>query len=341
MSSIRKILFAAGALVLLLVIVGVFLPSTGHVQRQASIDAPAATVYTLINDFRRVREWSPRFDVERDVRLDYEGPAAGVGATVRWSGGPHGSGSETIVESVPFERVETRVERAGESAARTTFRLTEDGERTRVDWTHETDFGIDLLARYRGLLLERLVARDYETALANLKTMAERLPRADFSDLQVERLTVEPQRIAWLRTRSMPSAAAMSEAMGEAYFDILSFIDHHGLREAGPPLAISRSFSGSQIVFDAAIPVSGGQPDIEAPEETGVRLGITYGGPVVRAVHRGSYGNLGETHEKVAAYLAAHGIDRNGDAWESYASDPARTPEADLLTYVYYPVRPR
>ena len=38
--------------------------------------------------------------------------------------------------------------------------------------------------------------------------------------------------------------------------------------------------------------------------------------------------------------LAAHGIERNGASWESYVSDPGDVPEKDLLTYVYYPIRP-
>jgi effector-binding domain-containing protein len=67
-------------------------------------------------------------------------------------------------------------------------------------------------------------------------------------------------------------------------------------------------------------------------------VGQSYGGPAIRVAHTGPYGSLARTHEKIAAYLAAYGIERNGDAWESYESDPARTPESDLLTYVYYPV---
>ena len=47
---------------------------------------------------------------------------------------------------------------------------------------------------------------------------------------------------------------------------------------------------------------------------------------------------LGATHRKIAAYLAALGIERAGDAWESYVSDPTKVPESELLTYVYYPI---
>jgi effector-binding domain-containing protein len=31
---------------------------------------------------------------------------------------------------------------------------------------------------------------------------------------------------------------------------------------------------------------------------------------------------------------------RNGPAWESYISDPGSVAEAELITEVYYPIRP-
>ena len=138
---------------------------------------------------------------------------------------------------------------------------------------------------------------------------------------------------------SRPEPAAISDAMGAAYFEILSFIDRHGLQDAGAPLSITRGFSGSQLAFDAAIPVRG-VSDATPRDGATVRLGLTHAGPVIRVKHVGSYRDLATTHRKIAAYLAAHGIERNGDAWESYVSDPGKVPEEKLLTYVYYPIRP-
>ena len=168
--------------------------------------------------------------------------------------------------------------------------------------------------------------------------MAESLPSADFSDIEIEHLVVEPVEIAYLATTSRPEPAAMSEAMGKAYFRILAFIDDHELQDAGAPLSITRTFSGSALVFDAAIPVRGVTEDTPR-NDAGVRLGATYGGAVIRVRHVGSYKNLGTTHRKIAAYLAALGIERNGDPWESYVSDPGNVPVEDLLTYVYYPIK--
>jgi len=70
-----------------------------------------------------------------------------------------------------------------------------------------------------------------------------------------------------------------------------------------------------------------------------VKNGQTYAGQVIRVRHLGSYRTLSTTHRKISAYLAALGIEMAGDAWESYVSDPAKVPEAELLTYVYYPIR--
>ena len=99
-----------------------------------------------------------------------------------------------------------------------------------------------------------------------------------------------------------------------------------------------RGFAGSQLRFDAAIPVRG-VTDAKPGDRAIVKLGETYSGPAIRVRHVGSYRQLGATHRKIAAYIAALGLERNGDAWETYVSDPTRVPEARLLTDVYYPVR--
>jgi len=157
--------------------------------------------------------------------------------------------------------------------------------------------------------------------------------------LQIERLVLEASDIAYQPTSSLPDPASISEAMGEAYFRILNFIDEHGLADAGAPLSITRLFDGSKMHFDAAIPVRG--LSAATPRDgRGVKIGQTSAGTVIRVKHSGSYGSLVQTHRKITAYLAALGIERNGAVWESYVSDPTRVTQAELVTYVYYPIEP-
>ncbi len=336
--GVQKFLYVSGAAVAVLIVVGLFLPRHSRVEVSTLVDAPPATVYALVNDFRRVDLWSPRTATDPNARVIFSGPKRGIGATVTWDGVIVGSGTQTIVESRANEHVATTLNPGEPGEARTWFDIGREDGSTRVTWGFAHDHGLNLVGRYFALLLSGVVKREYESGIGALKELAESLPRTDFGDLDVEHLVVEQVQIAYLPTTSLPEPAAISEAMGKAYFEILSFIDTHGLTEAGAALSIVRGFAGSQLRFDAAIPVRG------ITEETprgsaAVKLGSTYSGPAIRVRHVGSYRQLGTTHRKLAAYLTALGLERNGDAWETYVSDPTRVPEAELLTDVYYPVR--
>jgi len=334
---VQKILYGIAGFIALLILVGLALPRYAWVAVEAEINANPATIFALVNDFHRINLWSPRIDTDPNARMMYSGPARGVGATMTWDGAIIGSGTQLITESRPHEYVGMSINpgEAGETTA--WFEISGEDGASKVTWGFETDYGYNVVGRYFALLLTGIVRRDYKLGLVKLKDLAETMPHADFSDIEIEHIFVEATEIAYLRTMSIPEPAAISAAMGDAYFEILSFIDEHGLAEAGAPLSITRSFSGSELLFDAAIPLRGVNESTPRNGTT-VRIGKTYAGEVIRVRHVGPYRTLGATHRKISAYLAALGIERAGDAWESYVSDPTKVPQSELLTYVYYPI---
>ena len=337
MRFINKFVYSIAALILVVAVIGLFLPSRANVERDTRIGASPATVFALLNDFHQVNKWSHWLEEDPNARFDFFGPRRGVGATFAWDGNIIGKGRQTISESVPFKRIIYDLNFEDEDTATTIFDLSEVDEETGLVGTFNMEFGFNLVDRYIGLIIGGVIGENNEEGLASLKLMAEGLPKADFSDMEIEHIVVEATDIAFQATSSVPEATAISDAMGKAYFNILGFIDENNLQEAGAPISISRAFSGSEISFDAAIPVRG-MGGSEPRSDTSVKLGKTYEGAVIRAKHVGSYRSLGRTHDKIAAYLAALGIERNGDAWESYVSDPTRTDEAELQTFVYYPI---
>jgi effector-binding domain-containing protein len=337
-SLVQKLLIAIGGLILLLVIVGLALPQHARVVASHEIDARPATVFALVNDFHRSSLWSPWIETDPNARILYSGATRGIGATIRWDGLVLGTGSQTITESRPFEHIGTVINAGEPGAAKSWFDFTDTGSATIVNWSFEADYGYNLVGRYAALLLKGVIKKDYEHGLSNLSDLAESLPRTDFGELEIEHLVVESRDIAYRATSSSPDPASMSAAMGKAYFQILNFIDAHALQDAGAPISISRSFNGSEMLFDAAIPVRGITANTPL-DAAGVKIAKTYAGTVVRVKHRGSYRGLIQTHRKITAYLAALGVERNGDAWESYISDPTKVPESEILTYVYYPIR--
>lgn len=339
MSFVQRIGVVAGGLLGILILIGLMLPSTGRVQRHIDIDAPAATIFALVNDFHRVGEWSPWAAADPNARIDISGPRRGVGARIDWSGPILGAGSQEIVSSIPYERVTSLID-LGDSdgnGVTTYFEMLPGENGTRTSWHFETDFGWNLFARYFGLMLDGIVGPDYEQGLQNLKEMAERLPHADFGDINIEQQTVESLDIVFLTTRSEPDSAAIADALGDAYFKLLNFIDQNDLRSSGAPMSIGGTFDGAELTFNAAIPVRSIDGSTLA-SRSNIQVGSSYAGKVIRVQHVGSYRTLGETHDKIAAYLAALGIQRNGEAWESYVTDPTTVSEEELLTYVYYPI---
>jgi effector-binding domain-containing protein len=335
---VQRVLYGILAALLAVALIGFAIPRTHTIEVSTEIDAPQATVFALVNDFRRFTLWAPWGDTDPNARFIYSGSIRGAGATVTWDGTVLGSGTQTITESRPFEYVGIVISPGEPGESRSWFRLEPGTGTTIIHWGFEADYGMNIVGRYFASMLGSVVAREYETGLTGLKELAESLPAGDFSDVEIEHLIVEPVEIAYLPTQSRPEPAATADALGRAYFEILNFIDENDLQDAGAPLSIMRTFVGSDLLFDAAIPVRGLTE--ETPRDSsGVKIGSTYGGAVIRVRHIGPYRNLAATHRKITAYLAALGIERNGSAWESYVSDPAKVAEQDLLTYVYYPVK--
>lgn len=334
----QKLLLGVGIFVILLLIIGLAIPRHSRFVVATQIDAHPATVFALVNSMRRRELWSPITANDPNVQVEYSGPERGTGATVTWNGVIAGSGTQTIVESRPFDRVECLINSGEAGEARSWFEIGGRSGHAIVNRGFEHDYGFNIIGRYFGLIVTGVIRRDYQNSLEALKEAAESLPTADFSGLVVEHIRVEPLTIAYVRASSSPNPAAVSEALGAAYAEVLRFIDDQRLIIGGAPLSIARAYAGAELRFDAGIPVRGVTE--ATPHESGkLKIGTTYGGAVIRTAHPGGYDRLGETHRKIAAYMAALGIEQAGDAWESYVSDPAKTDERELLTYVYYPVR--
>ena len=217
MKALKIVSLAVLVIILITAAIGVFLPSRVSIERQISIMAPTATVFALANDLYQQQKWSPWAEQDPNAQFDFSGPRRGVGAKLAWDGEIIGQGKQSIVESTAFSRVVSHIEFRSDAPAVATLALASDGLETTVRWSLQMDFGRNLVARYFGLFTEKLVGRDYEKGLQNLKSMAEGLPQADFANLEIKEIMVEAEHIAYLPTSSPPQAALISDAMGKSF----------------------------------------------------------------------------------------------------------------------------
>lgn len=338
---LKKLLIALIGLLALLLLISFLLPRHVHVERSIDIEAPAATVFALVNGFTRFNEWSPWAARDPETVYAYEGPSHGVGAFMSWqSEDPDvGSGSQKITASTPFTRVESQLDFGPQGTAEAFFNLDDEGGSVAVTWGFDSDLGMNPIGRWFGLFLDRWLGPDYEDGLARLKTLAESLDPTDFAALEAAVTTVEARPIAFVKKETSVEYEAIGAAFAESFAMITAFLEENGLSAAGPPLSINHDWKGEAgtYSFDPAIPIATA-PAEGSYEEGEVKIGSTWSGKALKAVHTGSYEGLPQTYGMIEAYLAAHGLNIAGPPWETWINDPAETPESELVTEIYFPL---
>ena len=151
-------------------------PDTFRIKRQASIQAAPDKIFALINDFRNWQSWSPWENMDPALKRSYSGAASGPGAVYEWEGNKKvGKGRMEIVEAVP-SRVAIKLDflKPFEAHNVAEFTLIPRGGATDVIWAMH---GPNLfIGKVMSLFfdMDRMVGKDFETGLANLKALAER-----------------------------------------------------------------------------------------------------------------------------------------------------------------------
>ncbi len=144
-----------------------------------------------------------------------------------------------------------------------------------------------------------------------------------------------PQPFAYLR-RHTP-IAEISGAMTEAFAALdKAFRTAHAV-PAGPPLAHYVAYDQEDTSFELGFPIIA--DDAEALKVAGLEIGETYGGPVMRGLHRGAYDTVTATYEAMMTDMAARGLVAAEDMWECYLSPPGTTAER-IETEVIWGVAP-
>jgi len=249
---------------------------------------------------------------ERHVQraITIEAPGANVYTLI--------AGREKVLEARPFSSITT---------AEARFALSPDGRGTRV--VRSVDVKLNTFANRR-------IDAAFGRRLADLKALAETMPKTDVSALVADVVETVPRNVAYVEETSTQDPAAIAAAIGDGTRKVGAFLKAHGLKPAGPVLTINTRWADGVYAFDAAIPVDR-LPDGAADPE--VKVKPTYGGRAVKAIHRGAYASLPVTYAQIHAYLALRSLTSAGTPWDEYVSDPALTQEPDLITHVYQPVK--
>jgi hypothetical protein len=177
LSMFATIAIIATALLAAVLVFAATKPDSFRVERATHIEAPPEAIFPLINDFRSWGSWSPYEKLDPVMKRTHRGPANGNGAVYEWDGNNKaGQGRMEITESCPPSNITIKLDfiKPFEGHNITEFTLEARGNSTNVTWAmHGSD---PYIAKVMTIFFsrDRMVGTQFETGLANLKTVAEK-----------------------------------------------------------------------------------------------------------------------------------------------------------------------
>jgi uncharacterized protein YndB with AHSA1/START domain len=151
-------------------------PDTFRIQRATSIKAPPERIFPLIADFHGWGAWSPYEKLDPAMKRTFSGAANGKGAVYEWdSDGKAGKGRMEITDAPAPSKVAIKLDffKPFEAHNIAEFTLEPRGDSTDITWAM---YGPNLyIAKVMSIFfnMDRMIGKDFETGLANLKARAE------------------------------------------------------------------------------------------------------------------------------------------------------------------------
>ena len=177
----RNFLLIAAAVILVgiisVLVLAALKPARFTIRRSVIIQAPPQKVFALIDDLHRWPEWIPN-EGNSAVKRNYSGAPAGRGAVCEWEGtGNAGKGRMEMIESSP-NTIRVQADWVKPFSARNVniFTLEPQGNATQVTWTLDGENVFMLKAMTVFTTVDRLMSSHFETGLAGLKAVAEKMP---------------------------------------------------------------------------------------------------------------------------------------------------------------------
>ncbi len=151
-------------------------PGSFRIERSIQISAMPEKVFVLINDFHLWPQWSPWEKLDPSMQRQHNGAASGPGAVYAWEGNPKvGSGRMEILSVTAPTKLVIQLDFFKPFKAHNTaeYSLLARDNGTFVTWAM---YGPSpFMSKLMGLFfnMDKLVGKDFEAGLANMKAVAE------------------------------------------------------------------------------------------------------------------------------------------------------------------------
>lgn len=334
MKVLKFIFIGLASLIVLVVILMFVAPADFNVERSISINAPKSIIKEQVMYFEKSKDFSPWHDMDPDMKDWMEGEDGTIGAIYFWDGNDDvGEGFQELM-SVQENRVEIDVTflRPFESVAHTYFQFEENDNSVEVAWGFHSKFPRPFNIMGLFFNMEDAIGKDYEKGLANLKELAEGIAAKQGSGIEL----VELSERHYLGFRKRMPMDEMEAFFGEHYAKLSAYISSNNFVESsGRATALYYDWDeeNNEVEVTAAFPISGNldQVSLEGYEQ------MTLSGKAYKAVHRGTYETIEETHGMIHSFYGKHNLPLPDLVVEEYVNNPNDVSSSEeLVTNIFY-----
>ena len=173
---LKKILIALIVIIAAFVVIVALQPSEFRVERTTAIAAPADAVFGQVNDLHKWDAWSPWAKLDPAAKITFDGPEAGQGASMGWSGNDKvGEGKMSIVETKPNDAIKLKVDfiKPFEGSINSDFAFKPNGDKTDVTWTMSGHQNFVQKAFCLIMNGKKMMGDDLDKGLGQLKSVSE------------------------------------------------------------------------------------------------------------------------------------------------------------------------
>jgi effector-binding domain-containing protein len=335
MKILKIFLWIILAMLILVVIVGAFLPRRATVSRSLLFHCPRDQVFEQVNTTRNWENWSPWHQIDSAMLIKYSGIEKGNNAGFSWNSSNKnvGNGKIEIASSLPYDSIILDMDFMENGNAQEKFVFSETDSGTLVTWSMTSDLGKNPINRYFGLLMDKFVGPDFEKGLDNMRKFINSLPSSHINFNISE--TEIPARIT-LTIRDTCTQHSISAKLSKIYGVVFHVIQTRKLQITGYPFAIYHTCTTDIFDLEAGVPIEKAiNPSIgnvivaERPQTHSVM-----------AKYFGPYNRTSQVYAEIEKYITSKKLTVTGPFIEEYITDPQTEPDtAKWQTNIYFPVK--
>ncbi len=148
----------------------------------------------------------------------------------------------------------------------------------------------------------------------------------------VEIIEQAPQPALIVHTRT--TAGDLPALLGQVYGRIISYLGAQAEQVAVMPFVAYYNLDMQDLEIDAGFTVAR-----EIPGEGDLQAVFIPGGQFAASTHYGPSGDCGPAYEALAAWIAEHGREATGMAYEFYLNDPATIAPEQIEMRILFPLK--